>query len=138
MDLRTGHRRTTCGTLAGRVAYRNRWRRLTHACEPRRQLTRRATRRIGLGVMGVVNDLPLWNEPRGHFCKLLQKYHGESEVADGEHATRAFPRPTIDLGVVRVRHSGRADHDVRAPLERREDVRLCNAGLRVLEEDIAR
>ena len=121
-----------------RLLQRHRWLRCANLGETKRELARRAARRVDLVVVRVVDDLPLRDQAGRGFGELLQQHHRQREVAAGEHAALLRTRRRVDLRIVGLGQAGGADHDVGAALERGQDVGLGARRLGVFDEDVAR
>ena len=87
--------------------------------------------------MGVVDDLPMWNELRRELGESTEQHGGEREVADSEDATLRSTRRGVDLGEIRLRQPRRADDDVGGLTQGREHVGLRCVGFGVVDEDVA-
>ena len=73
---------------------------------------------------------------RGLGGEAEQQRRRQREVAGGDHADAVRARERVDLGVIRRRHPARADDDADPPFERRQDVRLDDGGVRVVDEHV--
>ena len=87
--------------------------------------------------MRVVDDLPLRDEPGRGFGKLLEQYDRQGKVAAGEYPAMLLAREGVDLREIALRETGGSDHDVRAVLERGQDVGLGALRFGVLDKDVA-
>src|SRR5450756_108931 len=87
--------------------------------------------------MRIVDDLPLRDKPSRGFGKLLQQHDRQGKVATGEYPTMLFAREDVDLREIALRETGGSHHDVRAVLERGQDVGLGAIRFGVLDKDVA-
>ncbi len=137
MHLRAGNRGAAGLAQAHRLFQRHRGLGFAHPGQAKREFTRGTTGCIGLVVVGVVDDLPLRDQPGRGFGKLLQQHHGQREVAAGEHAALLFAHQDLDLREARLRESGGGDHAMRTMFERGQHVTHGADRLRVFAKNIA-
>jgi hypothetical protein len=72
----------------------------------------------------VVDDLPLRNEPRGCFGKLLHQHDRQGKVAAGKHPALLPTGDEVEFGVVRLGEPRSPDYHVSTAFECRQDVGL--------------
>jgi hypothetical protein len=107
-----------------------------HGIEPLGKLLRSAARRIGLARTREVDHLP-GAEMLCDLDRRTEEQRGrEREVARGDHADLARPCERVELVVVGGGETARADDDVDAVRDRREDVVLHCRRMRVVDEHV--
>ncbi len=138
VDLHAIKRRTARFTRPAHLIERHAGMRRLDLAEPESEFARRAGRCVRLVLVRVVDDFEVIEVTRGDLRKPLQQHDREREVAAGEHAAPAGARDAIDLDIVLVAQSGRANHHMGARFEGCQNVRLGAYWLGELDEHVAR
>lgn len=90
---------------------------------------------MGQGLFALtLADLPLRDKPGCGLGELLEQHHRQGKVAASEHPTLLLAREGIDLREIALGETGGAHHNMRAVLQRGQDVALGAVGFGVFDK----
>ena len=120
------------------VASGNRGLGIAHFRQAKRKLASGPARRVDLVVVRIVDDLPLRDEPAAASANFWSSTTVKAKLPQASTPRCCLRATDVDLREIALREPGGSHHDVRAVLERGQDVGLGAVRFGVFDEDVAR